>query len=140
MAGTLARRHIRNESGAHVRILLLLLLGAAGTVARYELDGLIQHRAGSTFPYGILTVNLLGCLIMGGISQYALSHISIPADLRVGLTTGLMGGFTTFSAFGWDTARMLEDGQWPRALVYIGASVAGGLLMMVTGMRIGGAL
>ena len=124
----------------NVRIFLLLLLGAAGTVARYELDGLIQHRAGSTFPFGILTVNLLGCLVMGGISQYALGHISISADLRVGLTTGLMGGFTTFSAFGWDTARMLEDGQWLRALVYIGASVVGGLSMMVTGMRIGGAL
>lgn len=123
-----------------MRILLLLILGAAGTVARYGLDGAVQHRTGTGFPFGILTVNLLGCLLMGGIGQFALNHITVSADLRIGLTTGLMGGFTTFSAFGWDTARMLEDGQWPRALLYIGSSVVGGLLMMMTGMRIGNAL
>ena len=123
-----------------MRILLLLLFGGVGTLARYGLDGFVQHRTGSSFPFGILTVNLLGCLVMGAISQYALNHIVVPADLRVGLTTGLMGGFTTFSAFGWDTARMLEDGQWPRALLYIGASVIGGLLMMMAGIGLGNTL
>ena len=123
-----------------MRILLLLLFGGVGTLARYGLDGFVQHRTGSSFPFGILTVNLLGCLAMGAISQYALNHIVVPADLRVGLTTGLMGGFTTFSAFGWDTARMLEDGQWPRALLYIGASVIGGLLMMMAGIGLGNTL
>jgi len=64
----------------------------------------------------------------------------MPPDLRIGLTTGLMGGFTTFSTFGWDSVRMLELGEWPRALVYIGASVLGGLAAMLLGMRAGNVL
>jgi CrcB protein len=128
------------ENGANVRILFLLMFGAAGTVARYGLDGWVQHRTGSSFPMGILTVNLLGCLLMGAIGTYGLNHISVSADLRIGLTTGLMGGFTTFSTFGWDTVRMLDDGQWQKALLYIGTSVLGGLLLMMAGIRIGNVL
>jgi fluoride exporter len=56
------------------------------------------------------------------------------------LTTGLMGGFTTFSTFGWDTVRMLEEGQWTKASIYLGASVLGGLIAMLLGMRVGDAL
>jgi fluoride exporter len=127
-------------NGANVRILLLVLFGGAGTVARYGLDGLIQQRTGSSFPVGILTVNLLGCLLMGAIGTYGLNHISVSADLRIGLTTGLMGGFTTFSTFSWDTVRMLDDGQWQKALLYVGASILGGLLVMMVGIRIGNVL
>ena len=58
LSAVLLRGNSKRKRG-NVRIFLLLLLGAAGTVARYELDGLIQHRAGSMFPFGILTVNLL---------------------------------------------------------------------------------
>ena len=51
-----------------------------------------------------------------------------------------MGGFTTFSTFGWDTVRMLNDGEWMKAVVYVGASVLGGIICMIGGMRLGNAL
>jgi len=123
-----------------VRIVLLIVFGAAGTLARYALDGWIQYRVGSAFPAGTLTVNLLGCLLLGATAQFSLNHISVPPDWRIGLTIGLMGGFTTFSTFGWDSARMLGNGEWTKALIYIGASVVGGILAMMAGMRLGNAL
>ena len=123
-----------------MRIILLLVFGGLGTLARYGLDGWIQYRTGPSFPTGILTVNLLGCFLLGTIGQFGLNHLSMPPDLRIGLTTGLMGGFTTFSTFGWDSVHMLEIGEWQRALTYVGASVAGGLIAMMLGMRLGNAL
>jgi CrcB protein len=123
-----------------VRLLLLLVFGGIGTLARYGLDGWIQNRTGPGFPWGILTINVLGCFVLGLIGQYGLNHLSMPPDLRIGLTTGLMGGFTTFSTFGWDTVRMMESGEWSRAFIYIGASVVGGLVAMVFGLRFGNAL
>ena len=123
-----------------MRLLLLLAFGGVGTLARYGLDGWIQDRTGPGFPFGILTINIVGCFFLGAIGQFGLNHLSMPPDLRIGLTTGLMGGFTTFSTFGWDSVRMLQSGQWPRALTYIGASVLGGLVAMLLGMRTGNAL
>jgi fluoride exporter len=123
-----------------VRIIFLIVFGALGTLARYGLDGWIQYRVGSVFPAGTLTINLLGCLFLGLIGQFGLNHISVSPDLRIGLTIGLMGGFTTFSTFGWDTVRMLQEGEWTKASIYVGASVLGGLMAMILGMRVGGSL
>lgn len=123
-----------------MRILLLIAFGATGTLARYGLDGWIQYRVGARFPAGTLAINLLGCLLLGVIGEFSLNHISVPPDWRIGLTIGLMGGFTTFSTFGWDTVRMLNDGEWLKAVVYVGASVLGGIICMIAGMRLGNAL
>jgi len=116
-----------------MRILLVIV----GTLARYALQGLVQDRTGPAFPSGTLTVNLAGCFLLGGIGQYALNHITIPADWRVGITVGFFGAFTTFSTFGWETIRMLEDGEWTRAAVYVGLSVIGGLVLLRSGMVLG---
>ncbi|HXJ94273.1 MAG TPA: CrcB family protein [Terriglobia bacterium] len=78
-------------------LLLLVVFGSIGTLARYGLQGVIQYRAGSAFPAGTLMVNLLGCFLLGGIGQYSLMHIAVPADWRIGLTVGFFGAFTTFS-------------------------------------------
>jgi len=123
-----------------VRIAFLAVFGAVGTLARYGLDGWIQYRVGPAFPAGTLTINLLGCLLLGVIGQFGLNHISMPPDLRIGLTIGLMGGFTTFSTFGWESVHLLEAAEWTKAFVYIGASIVGGILMMILGLRIGNAL
>jgi fluoride exporter len=123
-----------------VRIAFLAVFGAVGTLARYGLDGWIQYRVGAAFPAGTLTINLLGCLLLGVIGQFGLNHISMPPDLRIGLTIGLMGGFTTFSTFGWESVHLLEAAEWTKAFVYIGASLVGGILMMILGLRIGNAL
>jgi CrcB protein len=122
-----------------VRIILLLAFGAAGTLARYGLDGWIQNRLGPAFPSGTLIVNILGCFLLGAIGEYSLAHLSVPPDWRIGLTTGMMGAFTTFSTFGWESVRMLETGEWAKAAVYVGASLLGGLAAMMLGMRLGSA-
>jgi len=119
-----------------VRIALLIVFGTLGTLARYALQGFIQTRTGSTFPSGTLVVNLIGCFLLGGIAEYALLHLSIPPDWRVGITVGFFGAFTTFSTFSWETARMLQDGQWRAATLYVLTSVIGGLVGVFFGMRI----
>ncbi|HEY4709919.1 MAG TPA: fluoride efflux transporter CrcB [Candidatus Acidoferrales bacterium] len=119
-----------------MRIALLIVFGTLGTLARYALQGIVQERTGSTFPSGTLVVNLIGCFLLGGIAEYALTHLTIPPEWRIGITVGFIGSFTTFSTFGWETARMLQDGQWRRATVYVVASVVGGLFVIFLGMRI----
>jgi CrcB protein len=119
-----------------VRLALLIVFGAAGTLTRYWLQGVVQYRTGSDFPTGTLTVNLVGCLLLGGIGEYGLTHLTIPPEWRFGITVGFFGAFTTFSTFSWETVRLLEDGEWARALAYVGASVVGGLLAVAAGMRI----
>ena len=119
-----------------MRITLLIVFGALGTLARYGLQGLVQQRTGSTFPSGTLVVNLLGCFLLGGIAEYALSHIAFPPEWRIGITVGFFGAFTTFSTFSFETARMLQDSEWRRAAIYITASVVGGLLAIFSGMKI----
>lgn len=119
-----------------MRILLLIVFGAAGTLARYGLQGLVQERAGASFPSGTLAVNLTGCFFLGGVAQYALHHLSIPPEWRTGITIGFFGAFTTFSTFGWETVKMLEDGDWARAGLYVGSSLIGGLFAVLVGIRI----
>jgi CrcB protein len=119
-----------------LRIFLLVLFGAAGTLARYGLQGLVQNRAGVSFPAGTLAVNLAGCFLLGGIGQYALHHVSIPPDWRTGILIGFFGAFTTFSTFGWETVKLLEDGDWGRASLYVAASVLGGIFAVLAGIRI----
>ena len=123
-------------NGESVRILLLILFGATGTLARYWLQGLVQGRAGAAFPVGTLTVNLAGCFMLGGIAQFALHHLSVPPEWRIGITIGFFGAFTTFSSFGWETVKMLEEGDWERAGIYVGASLIGGLIAVLAGIRI----
>jgi fluoride exporter len=119
-----------------VRIALLVAFGAVGTLARYGLQGIVQERAGATFPYGTLVVNLVGCFLLGGIAEYALTHLTIPPEWRIGITVGFFGAFTTFSSFSFETVRLLQDGEWLRGSVYVLVSVLGGLACVFFGMRI----
>lgn len=123
-----------------MRVLLIALFGLAGTLARYILEGIVQSRMGAAFPLGTLAVNLSGCFLLGLVGRFSLNHLWVPADWRVGLTVGLFGAFTTFSTFSWETARMLDGGEWMKAALYVSASVLAGLLLMLLGMRLGEAL
>ena len=124
------------RSGYTLQLLLIAFFGAAGTLARYSLQGLVQVRAGSAFPHGTLLINLTGCFFLGLIGQFSLNRLVLPSDWRLAITAGFFGGYTTFSSFGWETAKMLEDGEWLRASAYVGASVVAGLLLSVAGIRL----
>src|SRR5882672_2859817 len=122
--------------GERVKIFLIALFGAIGTLARYGLQGVVQIRMGGTFPYGTLLINLTGCFLLGLIGQFTLNRMVISPDIRMAIAVGFFGGYTTFSSFGWETAKMLEDGEWIRATTYVGASVFAGLLLSVAGIRL----
>ena len=119
-----------------MRLILIAIFGAIGTLARYGLQGVVQVRTGSAFPYGTLLVNLSGCFLLGLIGQFTMNRLVIPADWRVAIAVGFFGGYTTFSSFGWETAKMLEDGEWLRAATYVAASVIAGLFLSVAGIHL----
>ena len=119
-----------------MQLALIAIFGALGTLARYGLQGLVQLRVGSAFPYGTLLINLSGCFFLGLIGQFTMNRMVLPAEWRVAIAVGFFGGFTTFSSFGWETAKMLEDGEWLRATTYVAASVVASLLLSVAGIRL----
>jgi fluoride exporter len=117
---------------------LLLAIGAGsfiGGVSRYLLSQFVQVRFYSAFPYGTLFVNILGCLLIGivfGLSERG----NMSPDWRLFLATGILGGFTTFSAFSNETVSMLRDGQFLPASIYVAASIVLGLLATIIGIFI----
>ncbi|MGB7433957.1 MAG: fluoride efflux transporter CrcB [Candidatus Acidiferrum sp.] len=119
-----------------LRIFLIALFGAIGTLARYSLQGVVQIKMASTFPYGTLLINLTGCFLLGLIGQLTLNRVIVPPEWRMAIAVGFFGGYTTFSSFGWESAKMFEDGEWLRASTYVAASVVLGLLLSVAGIRL----
>lgn len=117
---------------------LLFVIGTGGfigTIFRYSLSQFIQTRVLSTFPFGTLGVNILGCFVIGLV--FALSErTNMSAEWRLFLATGICGGFTTFSAFSNETFGLLRDGQLWYASVYIIASVLLGVLATFIGYSI----
>lgn len=94
------------------KILLVGLGGFIGSVLRYVMSGYVQQWTKSfDFPYGTLAVNLLGCFVIGFLSQLAETHGVFTAETRVFVFVGILGGFTTFSTFGNETMNLLRDGE-----------------------------
>lgn len=97
--------------------------GALGCVSRYYLTAFIQQRAGPSFPVGTLLINITGSFLLGFIMRYALQSGAVSAETRMLLTSGFCGGYTTFSTYSYETAMMLDDGEYGRAALYVGSSV-----------------
>ena len=87
------------------------LFGAAGCICRYLISGWVLALAGRALPWGTLGVNLLGSLLLGLLMEFGLRSSLLSAGLRLGLTVGFLGGFTTFSTFSYETLRLLEEGS-----------------------------
>ena len=119
-----------------MRLILIAIFGAIGTLARYGLQYLLQIRPAAKFPYGTLVINLAGCFLLALVGQYTLNRIVISEDMRVAIAVGFFGGFTTFSSFGWETAKMIETGEWLKASTYVAASVFVGILFSAAGIRL----
>ena len=115
---------------------ILLTIGAGsfiGGIMRYLLSYIIQGRFMSTFPFGTLAVNILGCFLIGlifGLNERG----NIPLEWRLFLATGILGGFTTFSAFSNESIALLRNGQIWFAFAYIASSVFIGLFATFTGI------
>lgn len=115
-------------------ILHIALGGALGSVSRYLLGSWVQSLSkGADFPRGILAVNLIGCFLIGFLSQLVESRGVFSSEVRVFLFAGILGGFTTFSSFGNDTINLLRGGQTFHALANVGANVIVGLSLVWLG-------
>lgn len=114
----------------------LLVIGAGGclgAVARYGLAGLVQRLWPGRLPLGTLLVNVLGCLVIGALMAWIDSRPSVAPPLRLFLLTGLLGAFTTFSTFGYETFALLRAGDLATAGGYVLLSVAVGLAAVLGG-------
>jgi fluoride exporter len=117
----------------------LLLVGAGGffgSILRYLVSEAMARRAEGKFPVGTLTVNLVGCLLIGVLAGMAARRDILSAEMRLLLVTGFLGGFTTFSAFGLETVSLLRRGKWGLAMLYVGVSVVVGVALTALGMKI----
>ncbi len=97
--------------GVDMQILYIGLFGGLGCVARYLASNLTYQVMGRSLPYGTLLVNVVGSFLLGLLMTLGLRSAIIPAQVRIGLTVGFMGGFTTFSTFSYETLRLLEEGS-----------------------------
>lgn len=119
-----------------MKILLAIGTGSfIGGIFRYLLSQFVQNKFLSTFPFGTLSVNIIGCLLIGlvfGLTEKG----NLTQGWRLFLATGVFGGFTTFSSFSLETVNLLWDGQLWYALAYVIASIVLGLLATFVGVSI----
>jgi fluoride exporter len=130
---------LRNPSIKHPREMKMILAIGTGSfiggISRYLLSLLIQNRVYSTFPFGTMGVNILGCFLIGIVFGFA-DRGNMSQEWRLFLATGVLGGFTTFSAFSNETVGMLRDGQLWYASAYVAGSVVLGLVATFIGIMI----
>jgi CrcB protein len=123
-----------------IPVLFVALGGALGSVARYGVNVMTMRAFGPGFPWGTLTVNVVGGLVMGLVAAAFALKAQAPMELKLFLMTGVLGGFTTFSAFSLDTIALWERGETGLAAAYVAGSVGLSLGALVTGLALGRAL
>jgi fluoride exporter len=116
-------------------ILALGVLGGAGAIARFLLDGAVSSRLGRTFPFGTLAVNISGAFLLG-----VLAGAEVAGDAYRLAATGLLGAFTTFSTWALESHRLGEDGELQRGALNFAVSLALGIAAVWIGRGLGAAL
>jgi len=116
-----------------MNFLLVMIGGAAGSAGRYAVGRLTLHTFGPDYPWGTLAVNLIGGFLMGLLAG-TLARTGGSENTRLLLGVGVLGGFTTFSAFSLDAVTMIERGDWSNAVLYALASVIGSVLALFAGL------
>jgi len=119
-----------------MRLLLICLGGAIGTGARYLTSLWALAAFGAAFPFGTLIVNTLGSFLIAFIVEMAGTTNVMSPDVRLMLTAGVMGGFTTYSAFNFETMAYLRMNQWATALANVGATLLGCLAAGFAGVAL----
>lgn len=116
------------------RIFLVGIGGAVGSILRYWVSGYVQDRSQSIgFPFGTLAVNVLGCLVIGILSQLSDDRGMFTPETRALIFIGLLGGFTTFSTFGNESMNLFREGENLLGLANVAASVVLGLGAVIGG-------
>lgn len=118
------------------KYLLVFFGGGIGSMARLFVTSFVGKQTSTTFPWGTLTVNLLGALMIGLLIELMALRWSAPETQRYLLITGFLGGFTTFSAFSLETASMCVRGDWMMAAAYVLASVIGTVGLVILSIHL----
>ena len=117
-----------------MNVVVVFVGGGIGAAARYWLQGVVYGWTGAGFPYGTLAVNVLGSLLIGLLMSLFEERFLVQPELRLFLTIGILGGFTTFSTFSYETFRLLEEGDFIIASTNVLASVLTCLLFTWLGI------
>jgi fluoride exporter len=123
-----------------IHVLLVAIGGAVGSVARYFVNLWAVRLWGATFPWGTFTVNIVGGLAIGFLSEVIARKFNASTEMRLLLVTGVLGGFTTFSAFSLDAVGLFERGEMAFSVVYVVASVVISIVAVCVGLALGRAL
>lgn len=118
------------------RFFLVCLGGAIGTGARYMIAVWMARTVGTGFPYGTLLINAAGSFLLGLLMQLSLSTPMISADTRLIIGTGILGGFTTYSTFNYETLALLREDAWGMALANVAATLIGCLVAGAFGIGV----
>lgn len=110
------------------RFLWVCFGSAIGGGARYLVSSWALKVLGPAFPYGTLAVNVLGSFLFAGVMFAGIEGVALSPTVRIALTTGVMGGFTTYSTFSYETVRYLQDGAWGTAIANVTVTVVGCLV------------
>jgi len=116
-----------------VNLLAIALGGAIGSVARYVLTGFIVRLGGPTFPLGTFVVNVIGCCVFGALAGLTSARLSISPEVRLFWFTGILGGFTTFSSYAFESFLLVREGHFLAAGVNIAGQVLLGLVTLAAG-------
>jgi CrcB protein len=108
--------------------LAIAIGGTLGCWARYAMTNLVQAIVGRDFPYATLSINVLGSFLMGFLFVGTLERLTIHPYMRIGILTGFLGGFTTFSTFAMETLLLAEQGEAGSGALYVGLSIVLGLV------------
>ncbi len=119
------------------KILYICAGGAAGSLSRYWLSGVVQRMVGGSFPLGTFAVNMLGCLLFGAVWGFFENRLLPGSEVRLLILTGFMGAFTTFSTYMFETAELVKFGQIAMALLNVVGQSAVGLILVLAGIALG---
>lgn len=112
------------QSTFNASFLAPIAIGSAlGGVARYAMTAAVNDRIAAAFPFGTMSVNIVGCVLFGVFYQLAMQNGRMSPPMQVMLTTGFCGGFTTFSTFSYESVRLMQEGLWARTIAYVACSV-----------------
>jgi CrcB protein len=114
--------------------LIVFFGGGLGAAARYGMNVGVGRVMGSDFPWHTLAVNIIGCFVMGALTEAMALRLNVSNEMRLFLTTGILGGFTTFSAFALDFALLVERRDMAGAAAYVLASVGLSLIACFMGL------
>lgn len=114
----------------------VMIGGSLGALLRYIISGIVQEKAGITFPLGTISVNFLGCFVFGFLAEISSETLFFSPKMRMFTFMGFIGAFTTFSTFIWEAYQFLKEGSYLYSFIYLTLSILSGFLGLIAGIII----